>query len=110
MDTERRRSDDKNWEEINRFMSESRTYRSSDEISQKYQIENIESLKNEVKKQNGRVFELEKFREELKANIQYRKEAIQDKQKANLNTQALITVIATIIMAVSAIVMLFKHG
>lgn len=56
---DRRRAEDKNWEEIKSFISESRIYRSADEMTQKYQVENIEALKNAVKIQNGRIFKLE---------------------------------------------------
>lgn len=58
---DRRRADDKNWDQINNFISESRIYRASDTVTQRYQIENIEALKNAVKIQNGRIFKLEKW-------------------------------------------------
>lgn len=116
---DRRRSDDKNWDEIRSFMAEqrnaneqSRLYRAQDDISQKYQAENIASLVEQVKKQNGRTFELEKWREEVQNRIKNRREeidaAIQEKKDKKLNTQSLITIIATVIMAVSAAVMIFK--
>ena len=98
---ERRRSDDKNWEKLNSFMDESRDYRTRDEITQKYQAENLEALKNAVKIQNGRVFKLESWQQEIEQKIKQRKDSY-------ANMQALITVVATIVMAVSALVMIFK--
>ena len=98
---ERRRENDKNWEEIKIFIQESRDYRSRDEVTQKFQAENLETLKNAVKLQNGRVFKLEEWKQIIEQKIQQRKD--------NYNCiQALITVIATIVMAVSAMVMIFK--
>lgn len=98
---ERRRSDDKNWEEIKSFISESREYRAVDSITQKYQVENIESLKNAVQIQNGRVVKLEQWKGEIELKIKQRKDNY-------ANGQALITVMATIVMAVSAAIMIFK--
>lgn len=56
---ERRRIDDENWADVMAFITESRTYRATDVLTQKYQVENIEALKNAVKIQNGRIFKLE---------------------------------------------------
>lgn len=98
---DRRRSDDKNWDDIKTFISESRTYRATDEVTQKYQVENIEALKNAVQKQNGRVVKLEEWRQEIDLKIKQRKDNY-------ANGQALITVVATIVMAVSAWLMYFK--
>lgn len=98
---DRRRSDDKNWDEIKDFISESRDYRTRDEITQKYQVENIEELNNQVKTQNGRVFALEKWKEEIEIKIKQRKDNY-------ANIQAIITVVATIVMAISATIMIFK--
>ena len=98
---EKRRADDKNWDELKNFMDESRTYRATDALTQKYQAENLEAVKNAVKIQNGRVFKLEEWKQVIEQKIQQRKD--------NYNSiQALITVIATIVMAVSAAVMIFK--
>ena len=101
MQDERRKSDDKNWDEMRTFMTESRDYRIRDEVTQKYQVENIEALKEQVKKQNGRVFGLEQWKEVIEAKIKQRKDNYS-------SMQAVITVIATIVMAISAIVMIFK--
>lgn len=98
---DRRRKDDENWDGVNRFIEESRAYRAADSVSQKYQEENLEALKNAVQKQNGRVFELEKWREEVKNKIK-------DKKDYWSNVQAFITVTATVIMAAAAAVMYFK--
>ena len=98
---DRRRSDDKNWDEIKSFINESRDYRDRDEVTQKYQVENLEAVKVAVKTQNGRVFKLEEWKQVIEQKIQQRKD--------NYNSiQALITVIATIVMAVSAMIMIFK--
>ena len=98
---ERRRENDKNWDEIKSFINESREYRVRDEVTQKYQAENLEAVKVAVKTQNGRVFKLEEWKQVIEQKIQQRKD--------NYNSiQALITVIATIVMAVSAMVMIFK--
>lgn len=86
---------------LQQFMDESRAYRIKDELTQKYQVENIEALKNAVTIQNGRVVQLEKWRIDIDAKIQQRKD--------NYNTvQAWITVVATIVMAISAALMIFK--
>lgn len=98
---DRRRLDDNNWDEIKAFISESRIYRAQDTITQKYQIENIEALKNAVKIQNGRVVNLEEWKKIIEEKIKQRKDNY-------ANMQAIITVIATIVMAVSAAVMIFK--
>ena len=116
---ERRRSNDSDWQEIRDFIksqtifnNESRVYRERDIITQQYQVENIEKLKNQVAFQNGRVLELEKFREEIKNRIKNRREEIdereQNKKDFNINRQNLINIIIGIVMAVSAIVMIFK--
>lgn len=98
---DRRRSDDKNWEDIKNFIIESREYRSADTVTQKYQVENIEALKNAVNIQNGRVAKLEKWKEEIEQKIKQRKDNY-------ANGQAAITVIATVVMAISAWIMIFK--
>lgn len=101
MEEQRRRAEDKVWDEMRTFIDESRTYRAADEVTQKFQVENIEALKNQVRTQNGRVFELEKWREEIKTTIKYKKD------KAD-SLQTRIVSIATVIMAIAAIVMFFK--
>lgn len=98
---ERRRENDKNWEEIKSFISESRDYRIRDEVTQKYQAENLEAVKNAVKIQNGRVFKLEEWKQIIEQKIQQRKD--------NYNmAQAVITVLATVVMAISAFIMIWK--
>lgn len=98
---ERRRIDDKNWDEIKNFIIESREYRAADEVTQKYQVENIESLKNQVKFQNGRVFNLEKWKEEIEIKIKQKKDSWS-------KIQAWVTIICTIVMAISAVIMIGK--
>ena len=93
---ERRRSDDNNWQEIKNFISESREYRAADQVKQEY-------IMSQVKTTNGRVDEVEDWIKEAKVRIQ-------DRKDLKINTQALVTVIATVIMAVSAIVVIFKRG
>lgn len=97
---ERRKANDRDWDSIRNFIIESREYRIKDEVTQKFQIENIEALKNQVKIQNGRVGTLEKWQESIQTRI---KEKIDRKS----SMQAVITVVATVIMAISAIVMIF---
>lgn len=83
------------------FIEDSRQYRAKDEVTQKYQVENIEALKNAVTIQNGRVVKLEKWQQEIEQRIKQRKD--------NYATiQAWITGIATVVMAVSAAIMIFK--
>lgn len=98
---ERRRIEDKNWKEVATFIEESRIYRAQDEITQKYQVENIESLKNKVGIQNGRVLKLEEWKQDIEKKIKQRKDNY-------ATVQAMITVVATIVMAVSAAVMIWK--
>lgn len=96
-----RHNNDKNWDEIKQFIAESRTYRATDEITQKYQVENIEALKNAVKVQNGRVYILETWKELIEQKIKQRKDNY-------ATAQAIITIVATVVMAVSAWIMIFK--
>lgn len=91
---ERRRANDENWAEIKNFITESREYRAADIVKQNYILE-------QVKRTNGRVDSLEDWQKESKIRIQ-------DRKDSKINTQALVTIIATVIMAVSAAVMLFK--
>lgn len=98
---ERHRNEDKNWEAVKEFIAESRTYRATDSITQKYQVENIEALKNAVKIQNGRVVKLEEWRQIIDEKIKQRKD--------NYATiQAYITIVATVVMAFAAWVTIFK--
>lgn len=105
---DRRRSDDKNWDEIKSFIhsqgeanQESRDYRAKDSIIQKYQAEKLESVDTRVMIQNGRIGKLEKRQEEIDAKIKQRKDNY-------ASIQAWITVIATIVMAYSAWIMIYK--
>ena len=56
---ERRRSEDSHWEEIQKFISESREYRSNDILKQNYQLDAITALVEKVKIQSGRIGKLE---------------------------------------------------
>jgi len=98
---QRRTSEESRWDRVFKFIDASTEYRVRDEVTQKYQVENIEALKNQVKTQNGRVFSLEKWKEEIEIKIK-------EKKDNSTKTQAIITVIATIVMAVSAAIMIFK--
>lgn len=98
---DRRRADDKNWEDIKDFISESREYRSADIIKQNYQVKFLESLNDKVKIQNGRVYKLEEWKEIIEAKIKQRKD--------NYTTvMAWITIIATVVMSISATITIFK--
>lgn len=96
-----RKTGDKNWDDMNTFITESREYRIKDEITQKYQVENIEALKNQVKVQNGRVFTIEKWKEEIEIRIKQRKDYW-------VIFQTVLTLVATIVMAISGYVVMFK--
>lgn len=98
---DRRRSDDKNWQKFDEFMDESRIYRASDNIKQDYQIKAVDSLNTKVSIQNGRIAELEKWRNEIAIKIR-------DKKDNQVNVQTFISGAAAIIMAISAIIMIFK--
>lgn len=93
--------EDNEWKEIKGFITESREYRIKDEVTQKYQVENIEALKNAVKIQNGRVIKLEEWKQIIEEKIRQRKDNY-------ASMQAYITGIATVVMAISAAIMIFK--
>lgn len=98
---DRRRLDDKNWSDVKQYIEESRIYRAQDIITQKYQAENLEAVKNAVKIQNGRVYKLEEWKQEIELKIKQRKDNYSI-------AQSLITLIATLVMAVSAFIVIFK--
>lgn len=98
---ERRKENAEFLGEMKGFIDESRIYRAKDEVLQKFQAENIEALKNAVLIQNGRVVKLEKWQQEIEQKIKQRKD--------NYATmQAWITGVATVVMAISAAIMIFK--
>ncbi len=99
---DRRRADDKNWDEIKTFIEESRTYRATDKLKQEYQIASMEALNERVKIQNGRVGRLEDWKKDLESGVK-------NKKDSQATTQAVITIVATIIMALAAVAMYFKH-
>lgn len=98
---ERLRENDKFWDEVRNFITESREYRATDKVTQKFQAENLEALKNAVTIQNGRVVKLESWRQEIDQKIKQRKDNY-------ANIQAWITGVATIVMAISAWITIFK--
>lgn len=101
MEEERHRAEDKNWEEIKTFINESRTYRETDAVIQKYQAEKIEAVNTKVGIQNGRVYKLEEWKHVIEEKIKQRKDNY-------AKIQAWITGIATVVMAISAAIMIFK--
>lgn len=58
---ERRKENKEFFGEIKAFIDESRVYRATDELTQKYQADNLEAVKVAIKIQNGRIFKLEKW-------------------------------------------------
>lgn len=98
---DRRRADDKILSEFRQFVEESRVYRAKDEITQKFQAETLASVDERVKIQNGRIVKLETKQLATDTKIQQRKD--------NYNTAlAIITVVATVVMAISAWITIFK--
>lgn len=98
---ERRKENSEFIGEMKGFIEESRIYRAKDEVLQKYQAENIKALKNAVLIQNGRVANIETWKQEIELKIKQRKD--------NYSTaMALITIVATVVMAVSAWITIFK--
>ena len=97
---DRRKIDMDNWQDFHTFMKESRDYRLADEIKQKYQIKTMEDLNERVRIQNGRVSELEKYREEI--NIKLR-----DKKEIRDSIYGAITLLSTMISAIAVVWALF---
>jgi len=99
MDAERRRNNDGRLDEVikilNDSIAESREYRAADKVRQEF-------IKEQVAKTNGRVTDLENWQKEIKTKIADRKES----KESNIS---LLSVICTVIMAVSAIVVCLKH-
>lgn len=62
---DRRRYDDKNWDDIKNFIIESREYRASDKVKQDYQVKSIDALNDKVKIQNGRIGKLEGWQQQI---------------------------------------------
>ena len=95
---ERRREVDLRLDEMMKLLTEiiteSREYRAADAVRQEF-------IKEQVKKTNGRVGELEVWQTEVKT-------IIEEKKNAKKSNQDLLMTIATVIMAVSAIVLYFK--
>ncbi len=98
---ERRKENNEFMTRVNKFIDDSSAYRAKDEVVQKYQAEKLESVDVKVGIQNGRVYKLEAWKIEIEQKIKQRKD--------NYATiQAWITGIATVVMAVSAAIMIFK--
>ena len=92
---EKRRNEDKNWALFIGFMGETTEFRKGLDLR-------LASIETQTKKTNGRVDALE--------NRQSKQDAREEDKKAfKVNTQNLLMIICTVIMAVSAIVMCFKN-
>jgi hypothetical protein len=98
---DRRVMDKDNWEGINKFISESREYRAADSERQLNLLSDISEIKTQVSKTNGRVTALEFWRTGLEKGQQ-------DKKDYKANRMMLIGVVCTVIMAVSAIVVIVQ--
>lgn len=94
--------EDRRWENIEKFIEESRIYRAQDEVTQRHQLVDIDSIKTKVSFQNGRVFELEKWKEQVVATAKEKGEAKEKYYK-------FLSVCSTVVAAVAAIVMIFKR-
>jgi hypothetical protein len=88
---ERRKDNEKNWREIMDFIAESRLYRIMDKEIQT-------NILIEAKRTNGRITDIEEWRERFEAQIQ-------EKKDSKTNSQSLINIILSVIISVSAIVM-----
>lgn len=95
------RESDKFKDDVRKFIDESRIYRAQDEVTQKFQVENIESLKNAVTIQNGRLFKVEQW-----------KKTVEDKEQGKItskeNIYGFITLISTLITAIAVVWAIFK--
>lgn len=102
---ERRRENDKNWAEIHEFIAESREYRAADVIRQEY-------IKKQVDKTNGRVDALEIWKTDIDAKIKERRDQLNNEVKNKLDIKnnfiIFVNICLAIVMAVSAVVMIFK--
>lgn len=98
---ERRKENTENWEAIKAFISGSERYREKDALLQKFQAEKLESLDTKVMIQNGRIGKLEKSQLETEIKIKQRKD-----NYATLQT--VLTLIFTLVMAISAWITIFK--
>src|SRR5665213_665791 len=102
---ERRKDNENNWKEFRESMAEARAYRSADAERQLNLLSDIAEIKAQVTKTNGRVDALEDDKKK-------RDNTAEDKEKANANTGAVITIITAIVVAVCALitglVMLFR--
>ena len=56
---ERRRMDDKNWEKVDEFITESRVFRSALKVENENQLATLIELRDKIKTQNGRIGKLE---------------------------------------------------
>jgi anti-sigma-K factor RskA len=98
---ERRRMEDKNWEDFRASMVEAKMYRAADAERQLNLLSDIAEIKTQVKKTNGRVDVLEDEKKEREAKVK-------DTMTFWNRLLSVITVTATVVMAISATVMYFK--
>lgn len=98
---ERRRSEDKRWEEMEKFIIESREYRAADSLRQSYVKEKIDDIAMQVKKTNGRVDNLEDFKQDIETQTKGRKEASKKRQE-------FLSIGAAVVAAIAAVVAIIK--
>lgn len=91
---DRRRQDDKNWEILIAFIAETKEYRRNID-------KRLESIEIQTTKTNGRVNELETFKDNVQTKIQ-------DRKDANANWQSRLAVGSGVIAAIAALWAIFK--
>ena len=91
----------KNWEKVNIFISENRDFMTASNIYRTADKSIQEDILRQAKITNGRITALENFQKEVETKIQ-------DRKDSKINQQNLVTIITAIVMAVSALVMIFK--
>jgi hypothetical protein len=102
---ERRANNEKFSQDVRDFMIRSDLYRDNDKGIQ-------ENILAEAKRTNGRISDLEDWREKIDERIQNNKEAAVEKNKSKAaikdNFVLFVNICLAVIMAVSAVVMIFK--
>ena len=97
---DRREADKENWKDIRDFIAESREYRAADAERQLNLLSDLSEIKAQTTETNGRVTLLETWRTGIDTKIEDKA-----KNKANLVTN--VTIICVIVMAISAVIILF---
>ena len=98
---DRRKNDDKNWQDIRDFMDFSKRQFTEANLYRIMDKEIQANILAEAKKTNGRITNLETFQNEIEIKIQDRKDS-----KANLYT--FIAICISVVSTIAAIVMAFK--